>query len=159
MCAFERSEKGMEFIMTKKEILRKVWSVLSWLIIFYVTLKFLFGKSDALSTVCMIGLALYLLLIAIQKIVKKFANYKVYKEYEEGFKYLKSIHAARYRLYFTGTRKDVEAYSAEIERYGNAILSIGEDDISNNRLNKKTITKVMKILDQTRKLMSTPFVN
>ena len=145
--------------MTKKEILRKVWSVLSWLSIFYVTLKFLFGKSDALSTVCMIGLALYFILIIIEKIVEIFVNYKKYKEYKKGLKYLEALHKTRYRLYFTGTRKDVEAYSAEIKKYGNAILSIGEDDISNNRLNKKTITKVMKILDRTRKLMSTTFVN
>lgn len=145
--------------MTKKEMLRKVWSVLSWLSIFYVTLKFFFGKADTLSTLCMIGLALYLLLIAIQKTVEKFANYKVYKEYQKSFAYMKALHKTRYKLYFTGTIKDIEAYSAEIERYGSAMLNIGEVYISNNLLSEKQKTKVKEILDQTRELMSTTFVN
>lgn len=138
--------------MTKKENLRKVWSVLSWFSIFYITVKFLLGKADAFSTVCMSVcysiLALYLILSAIQKIVKKLADYKAYKEYENGFKYLKSIHAARYRLYFTGSKEDVEAYSAEIERYGNAMLNVGEDYVSNNILNEKHTKRVKEILDQ-----------
>ena len=86
--------------------------------------------------------------ILIQKIVKKLADYKAYKEYENGFKYLKSIHAARYRLYFTGSKEDVEAYSAEIERYGNAMLNVGEDYVSNNILNEKHTKRVKEILDQ-----------
>ena len=143
--------------MTKKENLRKVWSAFSWLCLFYITVKFLLGKADTFSTVCMSVcysiLAFYLILSAIQKIVKKLADYKAYKEYENGFKYLKSISAARYRLYFTGSKEDVESYSAEIERYGNAMLIVGEDYVSNNVLNEKHIKRVEEILDQIPEFM------
>lgn len=145
--------------MTKKEILRKVWYVLSWLCLFYITVKFLLGKANTFSTIymsiCYSILALYLILSAIQKIVEKLDNYKAYKAYEKGFEYLKSVHKARYRLYFTGTSQEIEAYSAEIERYGNAMLNVGEDYISNNLLSKKHIKRVKEILDQIPKLMST----
>ena len=54
-----------------------------------------------------------------------------------------------------GTKEKVEEYSAEIDRYGTALLNICEDSISNNLLSKKHTQKVEEILNQTKNLMTT----
>ena len=145
--------------MTKKQILRKVWVVFSWVWLFKVTVEFLLGKADTFSTVCMFVCysiwSLNLLVIVVCKVIEKVTNYKAYKQYEEGFKYLEAVHKARYKLYFTGTSKEVETYSEEIERYGNAMLNEGQNKVSNNKHSKTQTKKVQEILNQTRKLMTT----
>ena len=145
--------------MTKKEVARKVWVVFSWVWLFKMTIEFLIGKADTFSTVCMFVCysicSLNLLVIVVCKIIEKVANYKAYKQYEKGFKYLEAVHKARYKLYFTGTSEEVETYSKEIERYGNAMLNVGEYYVSNNTLSKIQTKKVQEILNQTRKLMTT----
>ena len=145
--------------MTKKEVLRKVWSVLSYLWLFYTTVKFLLGKADIFSMIflfmCYIALALNMISSIISKIVKIVDSYTLYKSYKNGLEYLKAVHKERYKLYFTGSKEKVEEYSAEIERYGTTLLDSGESAISNNLLNQKHSQKVQEILKQTKKLMTT----
>lgn len=145
--------------MTKKEVLRKVWLVFSWLWLFYITVKFLLGKADTFSIVCMFVcyslLTLNLILSIVLKIVKFIGSYKLYKTYTNGLTYLKAVHKERYKLYFTGSKEKVEEYSAEIERYGTAMLEAGESAISNHLLSQKHTQKVQEILEQTKKLMTT----
>ena len=145
----------------KREILRKVSLVFSWLWLFYVTIKFVLGTADTFSTVCMFLCysvwALNLILSIILKIVQKVSDYKLYKTYVNGFNYLKAVHKARYKLYFTGNSEEIETYSEEIERYGATMLNVGESLVSNAKLNRKQSQKVSEILEQTRNLMQTTF--
>lgn len=145
--------------MTKKEVLRKVWAVSSYLWLFYTTVKFLLGKADTFSMifmfVCYIAIALNMVSSIILKIVKVVDSYELYKTYKNGLEYLKAVHKERYKLYFTGSKEKVEEYSAEIERYGTTLLESGESAISNNLLNKKHSKKVQEILEQTKNLMTT----
>ncbi len=145
--------------MTKKEVLRKVWSVFFWLWLSLITAKFLLGKADTFSTVCMFlcysVLALELILSIVLKIVKFIMSYILYKTYTDGLTYLKAVHKERYKLYFTESKEKVEEYSAEIERYGTAMLEAGERAISNNLLSQKYTQRVQEILEQTKKLMTT----
>lgn len=144
--------------MTKKEILRKVWLVLSWLYLFYITAKFLLGKADTLTTVCMFICysisVLYFIVLIISKIIHKVNDCKIYKSLEKGLEYLQAVYKERYKLYFTGDKEKIEEYSAEIERYGNAMLNAGESAISNNLLSKKHVTNVKEILNQTKEMIA-----
>ena len=138
--------------MTKKKITRKVsWAIsLGWL--FYITIKFLIGKADTFSTICMFVCYSLWALYLIPNIQK----YKVYKSLVNVFESLQAIHKERYKLYFTGdNRKKIEEYSAEIEEYGNAILDVCKEIITKNLLSEKHTKSVEKIFNQTKELMST----
>ena len=145
--------------MRKKEVLRKVLLVFSWLWLSYITVKFLLGERDVANIICMCICysiwGLNLILSIVTKILHIVGSYKLYKECKDGLEYLKAVHAARYKLYFTGTKEKVEEYSAEIERYGTALLNVCEGSISDNSLSKKHTQKVKEILNQTKNLMTT----
>lgn len=145
--------------MTKKEVVRKVWSVFSYLYLFYITVQFLNGEADTLSKiflfVCYSSIALVIIVKIIDKIIKVVYSYKLYKSYKNGLEYLKAVHQVRYKLYFTGSNEDVEKYSEEIEKYGAILLSTGENAITSNLLIKKHSQEVQAILEQTKKLMTT----
>ena len=95
--------------MTKKKITRKVsWAIsLGWL--FYITIKFLIGKADTFSTICMFVCyslwALYLIPNIVLKITQNIQKYKIYKSLVNVFEYLQAIHKERYKLYFTGDNR------------------------------------------------------
>ena len=145
--------------MTKKEVLRKVLLVFHCLWLSYITVKFLLGERDTSNIICMCICysiwALNLILSVVTKILHIISSYKLYKKCKDGLEYLKAVHTARYKLYFMGTKEKVEEYSAEIDRYGTALLNICEDSISNNLLSKKHTQKVEEILNQTKNLMTT----
>lgn len=141
--------------MARKEILRKVLAVFCWADLLFVTVEFALGKIDTFSTVCMFVCYFIWATILINKIRKEAIKYKAYRQYQEGFTYLKAIHKTRYKLYFTGTSKEVEIYSEEIERYGNILLNLGEWYISNNIFGKTRTEKVQEILEKTKELMIT----
>ena len=145
--------------MTKKEIARKVWCGFSWVWLIYITVKFFLGTASTSDIVCMvICYSLYGLILISEialKIIQKVNDYKTYKSLVNGFEYLKAVHNARYKLYFTGDREKVEKYSAEIERYGNAILDFGKAAISSNLLSEKHIKSIEEIIRQTENLMTT----
>ena len=61
----------------------------------------------------------------------------------------------RYKLYFTGNRKEIEKYSILIEQYGNNILDVGNLAISEKWLTSKQQEDIENILMQTKKLMTT----
>jgi len=146
--------------MTKKKITRKVSWTISLGALFYITIKFLIGKADTFSTICMFVCyslwALYLIPSIVLKITQNIQKYEIYKSLITVFEYFQAIHKERYKLYFTeDNRKKIEKYSAEIEEYGNAILDVCEEIITKNLLSKKHTKNVEKILNQTKKLMST----
>lgn len=147
--------------MTKKEILRKIWVGASWLWLFYITIELILGKADTFTTVCMFLCyavwTLNFILSIVLKIFTKVSDYKLYKKYTEGFNYLKAVHKARYKLYFTGNNEEIESYSEEIQRYGSAMLDVGESIASKNTLTKKQNKKVHEIIEQTKQLMETTF--
>lgn len=144
--------------MTKKEVLRKVWAVIFYLWLFYITLQFLLGKVNIFSMILIsvfyIAIALYLISIIIFKIVKIVDSYQLNKTYKNGLEHLKALHKKRYKLYFTGDKEKVEEYSAEIESYGTTLLESGASAISNNLLNQKYSQKLQEILEQTKNLMT-----
>lgn len=146
--------------MTKKKITRKVSWTISLGALFYITIKFLIGKADTFSTICMFVCyslwALYLIPSIVLKITQNIQKYEIYKSLITVFEYFQAIHKERYKLYFTeDNRKKIEKYSAEIEEYGNAILDVCEEIITKNLLSKKHTKNVEKILNQTKELMST----
>ncbi len=144
--------------MTKKEIARKVGYGLYWVLLIDITVKFFLGTATTLNIVCMvICYSMYGLMLIFEialKIIQKVNDYKTYKLLVNGFEYLQAVHKARYKLYFTGDREKVEEYSAEIEKYGNAMLNVGKAAISRKTLSKKHNKSVEEIVSQTEKLMT-----
>lgn len=72
----------------------------------------------------------------------------------KGLEYLQTAHKARYKHYLTGDKEKIEEYSTKIERFGRAMLDVGEHAISSNLLSKKHINNVREILDQTKEMMT-----
>ncbi len=128
-----------------------------WLI--YTSIKFLLGKVSIEETIgimiciCVFG---YLLMKTIFiKIENKYLDCKIYNNLMYLFKYLQNLHSMRYKLYFTGNRKEIEKYSILIEQYGNNILDVGNLAISEKWLTSKQQEDIENILMQTKKLMTT----
>lgn len=143
--------------MTKKEILRKVWLIISWLCVLNITKKFLLGNLDTFSSVIiLIFWAMYvlnLILDIVLKVIYKINDYKTYKFLTEGFNGLQVLHKIRYRLYFTGNKKKIEEYSKKIESLGEDILSLGEAFISSNFIGEQHVNSVKEMLKQTKEMM------
>lgn len=142
--------------MTKKEIVRKVWFILSLIYTLYLAIMILLGKGSITTIVCAIiccfFFAIYVIICIAYEISRIIYNYKVYKLLLYRFEYLQTIHDARYKLYFSGNKEKVDEYSAEIEKHANSILNIGKLAIPNNLLSKKYIQNIEKILKKTEEL-------
>ncbi|MGN1301840.1 MAG: hypothetical protein ACI4U9_04905 [Clostridia bacterium] len=141
--------------MKVKKVLRKVWSVLYWIAVCDITLRFIMGKADVMCIIAVCITYAGFLLNGILSLVKIISTYKAHKVYKEGYDYLKAVHKARYKLYFSGDKEEIETYSKEIERYGNILISIGEDRMKDAKLSKKIRKEIQEIIDGTKKLMTT----
>jgi len=141
--------------MKVKKVLRKVWSVLYWIAVCDITLWFIMGKADVLCIIAVCITYFGFLMNGIAWLGKIIATYKTHKVYKEGYDYLKAVHRARYKLYFSGNKEEIEVYSKEIERYGKALISIGENRLKDEEMSKKMRSEVQKIIDGTKNLMTT----
>lgn len=143
--------------MTKKEILRKVWLIISWLCVLNTTKKFLLGNLDTFSSVIIlifwVMYVLNLILKIVSKVIYKINDYKTYKILTNGFECLHILHKIRYRLYFTGNKKKIEEYSKKIESLGEDFLSLGDAFISSNFISESHINSVKEMLNQTKEMM------
>jgi len=148
--------------MTKKEVLRKVLSVISCLTLAHLSIRFLLGDLDTFSTVCLticyVNVVLNIVVTVCCKIISKAMYFKQYKEFKEGYDYLKAVHNARYKLYFSYDKEKIDVYTQEIQSYGESLLSVGNYYIDNKIFSKKKIQKVQEILDKTKELMQKEFV-
>ena len=146
--------------MKKKTILRRILLIISWLCVLYNTIIILISNATVFNTVCVFLCyfiwTLCFILSLIEKIKFKITIHNAYEQYENGFAYLKAIHKARYKLYFSETSsEDIETFSKEIESFGNSMLKIGEDYISSNKFTKKQTQQIKEIISETKKLMTT----
>lgn len=141
--------------MKVKKVLRKIWSVLYWIAVCDITLRFIMGKADVLCTIAICITYFGFLMNGIAWLFKVITTYKTHKVYKEGYEYLKAVHKARYKLYFSGDKEEIEVYSEEIERYGSTLISIGENRLKDEKMNKRIRNEVQDIIDGTKKLMTT----
>ncbi len=145
--------------MTNKEVLRRGCLVFGEVCFIYVSVKFALGKASTFETMlmatCDFVLVLNLITSIISKIVEIVNSYSLYKSYRKRLEYLENLHKIRYKLYFTGSKEEVEEYSTKIENYGTILLKGGKEAISKKLLRKKHSQKVQEILKQTEKLMTT----
>lgn len=141
--------------MAKKNILQKVLLVIAWLVLLETTIRFILGKTDLFSNICLIIMYSTWGLNLILAITQKIYQYKNYKAYRKGFEYLSAVYKARYKLYFTGNKEDIETYSNEIKRYGNAMLNVGQYYVENAKMTKKQRQTISEILTETKKMITT----
>lgn len=113
------------------------------------------GKADVLCIIAVCITYFGFLMNGIVWLVKVIASYKTHKIYKKGYDYLKAVHKARYKLYFSGDKVEIEVYSKEIERYGKMLISIGEKRLKDEKLSKRMRSEVQEIIDGTKKLMTT----
>lgn len=92
------------------------------------------------------------------KIISKAINFKKYKTVKEGYDYLKAVHNARYKLYFSSDKEKIDVYTQEIQRYGEALLNVGTYYIDNQTFSKKKMQEVQEIIDKTKELMQKEYV-
>lgn len=148
--------------MTKKKVLRKILSVISWLTIAHLSIRFLLGDLDTFSTVCLtifyVSMVLNIVVTVCCKIISKAMYFKQYKTFLEEYNYLKAVHNARYKLYFSSDKEKIEVYTQEIQHYGEALLIAGNYYIDNKIFSKKKMQEVHEIIDKTKELMQKEFV-
>jgi len=140
--------------MTKKKVLRKILLVISWLVLAYLSIRFLLGDLDTsymvLLTICYVSLFL--------NIVVTIPIYFKYKTFLDNYNYLKALHKARYKLYFSSDKEKIETYTQEIQHLGEALLSVGNHYIASGIFSEKKTQKVQEIIDKTKELMQKEFV-
>lgn len=148
--------------MTKKKVLHNVLSVISWLTLANLSIRFLLGELDTFHTVCLMIvysiLLLCLIIVIASKITSKMVYRKECKALKKEYNYLKEVHQERYKLYFSNDRKKIEMYSEGIQRYGEALLSIGEYYLSKDGFNEKQRSEIEEIVDKIKELMQKEFV-
>ena len=100
-------------------------------------------------------LVLRLMVCIACKVVQMYCSYKIYEFYKELFWQIKYLHKVRYKLYFIGTRKEVELCSTEINEKVDKMFEVYEEIASNKVLTKKHQKQVQKILTEAYKLTKT----
>lgn len=100
-------------------------------------------------------LVLRLIIFTAYKVVKIYSSYKIYELYKELLLQVKYLHKVKYKLYFIGTRKEVELCSTEINRKVDKMFEVYEEIASNKVLTKKHQKQVQKILTEAYKLTKT----
>lgn len=143
--------------MTKKKSLRKVWLVLPVALFSLSTIvKFLLGRVDTYSIILLLLCYIALAASEVIPIIKReVSHYKLYKAFKITLEYMKIIHKKRYKLYFTGSKEEVEKYSEQIQVYGISLLALGKTFILNDLLNKRYSQKMQEMLEEIRILMTT----
>lgn len=150
--------------MTKKKVLRKVLSVIYWLMLAHLNIRCLLGDLDTFLTVYLIicdvimVLNINIVVTVCCKIIFKAIYFKQYKEFLEGYHYLKDIHNERYKLYFSSDKEKIGVYTQKIQSYGELLLRVGNYYINNKTFSKKKTQEVQEIIDKTKELMQKEFV-
>ena len=143
--------------MKKKYIIFKLLYGLAWIFVIYITIIVFLGKVTTRDIILIVIFytAHELIQILSYEIKKVVYSYKIYILLAQALIYLKDIHKTRYKLYFSGDKDLVEAYSIEIQRQGKAMITRGNNAILSNHLTKKYRRNIEEIIIQTKKLMET----
>ena len=145
--------------MKKKDIIFKLLYGLAWIFIIFITIIVFLGKAATrdiyIIVIFYILHGIMLLLRLAYEMAKLIYSYETDKFLSKALIYLKAIHKARYKLYFSEDKDLVEEYSVEIQRQGTAMINLGEDAILSNLLTKKHRNNIEEIIIQTKKLMTT----
>ena len=145
--------------MKKQQIFRNILLLICCLFIFSQMVS-MFSKSSSvfekiLICICCLMLTLSFILSIITDISNKITARNAYNAYERSFVYLLIIHQARYKLYFSENKDDIEIFTNEIQNHGKNIIRIGEAFIATNQFNKRQIKAINVIISETKKLMTT----
>ena len=132
-----------------KDFLRKNWmKVVFLVIIILITIEFIFIDQSSSTQFAMImgyaNIGLFLIGILMKKVSIKILNYKAMNTYKKAFKFFKSIHEVRYKLYFSAERETIEKYSNHIQNLGKDLLNYSEDDFIRKLLSEKQLEQIHK---------------
>lgn len=141
--------------MKVKKVLRKVLLVLYWIAVCYITLQFIMGETNVLCIIAVCLTCLYFLMKFIAWLGRIYIIYNKHTVYKVEYEYLKALHKERYKFYFSEEKEKIEVYSKEIERYGKALIKIGEERLKEKKMNKKMCKEVQEIIDKIKILMQT----
>lgn len=145
--------------MKVKKTSEKVLSALYWLVIGFLTVRWLLlGKIDVLTMILLAVAYFYIILKCITcvlNLILKREDYKLHKECKQLFEQLKIMHKARYKAYFSGNDEEIETLSEGIESTGELLITIGEERLKDGKVSKRIRKELIEMIDTTKKLMTT----
>ena len=127
--------------MKVKKTSEKVLSTLYWLVIGFLTVRWLLlGKIDILTMILLAVAYFYIILkcvTCVLNLILKREDYKLHKECKQLFEQLKTMHKARCKAYFSGNDEEIENLSEGIESTGELLISIGEERLKDGKVSKR----------------------
>ena len=137
----------------------------NWIGLVFVTcfinaiINFVIGKRNLINWIIIIlfciNLVLKLAIALIEPIGNRILAYKILKNYKKGFKVMKIVHQARYRLYFAGNSNEIKECSQLIKDMGKILISYGENDLTRKVLSSKQMKHVEELDSLVRQMLTT----
>lgn len=145
--------------MKVKKTSEKVLSTLYWLVIGFLTVRWLLlGKIDILTMILLAVAYFYIILkcvTCVLNLILKREDYKLQKECKQLFEQLKTMHKARCKAYFSGNDEEIENLSEGIESTGELLITIGEERLKDGKVSKRIRKELIEMIDTTKRLMTT----
>lgn len=145
--------------MKVKKTSEKVLSTLYWLVIGFLTVRWLLlGKIDILTMILLAVAYFYIILkcvTCVLNLILKREDYKLHKECKQLFEQLKTMHKARCKAYFSGNDEEIENLSEGIESTGELLITIGEERLKDGKVSKRIRKELIEMIDTTKRLMTT----
>ena len=152
--------------MVNKKFLRKVFTLLFWLVIIYIgVLVILLLNLHIFIKPCLIiayisfiiALKAWLIPLCIIKRAKMIQDrnfYKMYNKFKIAFKELNNLHERRYKLYFSsGNTNEINKLTEAIQKNGKTLVDTGNMLISKGNFDKTKKELIQDIIDETTLLM------
>ena len=134
-------------------------SVLYWLVIGFLTVRWLLlGKIEILTIILLVIAYSYLILKCINRVLNlilRIRDYKLHKEYKHLFEQFKTMHKLRYKAYFSGNNEEIKMMSEVIESTGELLIKTGEERLKVGKVSKRNRRELVEMIDTTKKLMTT----
>lgn len=145
--------------MKVKKTSEKVLSTLYWLVIGFLTVRWLLlGKIDILTMILLAVAYFYIILkcvTCVLNLILKREDYKLQKECKQLFEQLKTMHKARCKAYFSGNDEEIENLSEGIESTGELLITIGEERLKDGKVSKRIRKELIEMINTTKRLMTT----
>lgn len=136
--------------MNKKVVLRKVFVMVLFLWLLYLTVKCFLGIADdyerTFTIIC------YIIFI-LQYTFRVFISYKKYNEYMNKLKDMQHIKKKMFLAFYEGNKEKADEYSIEVKKIGCSIIEEAMEDIQRGLIIGEHLVGTLEIIQEALQII------